>query len=535
MKSNSPVIIESPDYEELLLLAINDQYRDIESSIEYSDLIDKKREEAKQLVKSGEACKCDVTWIVAGSKSKGKKSTNDLIKLAVMTFDTLCDRAYTYVRYGNKDKWQHKIIDAYNKINRLYSIQEIRLTDKYLKIKLEELDINFKYQQLRQEEKEKSKEIKRKALEEKREKERLEAEQLKLEQELARQNEEQKRIETYNNNIQAEITKTQEALSKLEEKSAEAEQLHKQIQELEAKLQQKNLGTQEIDIVEQIAEIEAKKEVLQAGFVYVISNYGAFGENIFKIGVTRRVDPLERINELGNASVPFKFNVHAIIPSDTAFGLEYEIHKRLRRYRVNLVNCRKEFFKIDMDTLISILGEMVENLEFNRDISEEQYNETIKIRNNQDLFDEWLKNLDERYDSDIEEEKQLRALGIQNINILDSNSKYQIIDEYNELFNRVTSDISNTSSTPVMRVTKYYMAIYMQLNDKMKKLCTFYKSGDGKRLVSFSIEGYKGEETKGTRNSIKIQDLNNTAIDMIINKAIDIDNILVDACDIIGI
>lgn len=458
-----------------------------------------------------------------------------MIKLAIMVFDTLCDRACTYVRYGNRDKWQKKIIDAYNKINKLYSIYTVRITDQYLKLKLSELDINFKYQELKQKEKEKSREIKRLALEEKREKERLEAEQLRLEQELAKQQEEQRRLAEYNKDIQSEIAKTQEALSKLEEKTNEANELNKKIKELESKLINRQTENTEAVIAEQIAEIESKKEVLQAGFVYVISNFGAFGENVFKIGVTRRADPLERINELGNASVPFKFNVHAIIPSDTAFGLEYEIHKRLRRYRVNLVNGRKEFFKIDMNMLIDILNDMVDNLEFNRDIGEEQYNETIRIRGNQDLFNEWLRNIDEKYDSDLEEEKQLRALGIFNSNLLELNSKYQVLDEYNTIFDRVTSDINSTSSTPVMRVTKYYMAVYMQLNDKMKKLCTFYKSGDGKKLISFSIEGYKGENTSGTRNSIKIQDLNSEAIHIILNRAIDIDNILVDACDIVGI
>ena len=94
---------------------------------------------------------------------------------------------------------------------------------------------------------------------------------------------------------------------------------------------------------------------MRAGHVYVISNVGAFGGNMVKIGMTRRLEPLDRVRELGDASVPFRYDVHAMIFSDDAVGLENHLHHRLAAHRVNLVNMRREFFRVSPADVRDIL------------------------------------------------------------------------------------------------------------------------------------------------------------------------------------
>lgn len=115
----------------------------------------------------------------------------------------------------------------------------------------------------------------------------------------------------------------------------------------------------------------------KAGNVYIISNLGSFGENVFKVGMTRRINPQDRVNELGDASVPFKFDVHSFIFSDDASGLETELHKRLNDHRVNKVNLRKEFFNVSIDELEELVNEICPTAEFNRTMLAEEYRQSL--------------------------------------------------------------------------------------------------------------------------------------------------------------
>ena len=143
------------------------------------------------------------------------------------------------------------------------------------------------------------------------------------------------------------------------------------IKELEEKLNQ--IRTDKKDI-------ENKKSNTRAGYVYIISNIGAFGENIYKIGVTRRLEPMDRINELSNASVPFKFDVHAIIFSDDAPNLENKLHQHFNNQRVNKINLRKEFFNVSLDEIKKIISENYNKTVKYIDIPEAiEYNETLKL------------------------------------------------------------------------------------------------------------------------------------------------------------
>lgn len=146
-----------------------------------------------------------------------------------------------------------------------------------------------------------------------------------------------------------------------------------------------NISARISELNEQLLEVDKKKEEIaslqhgKAGYVYVISNLGSFGDNVFKIGMTRRLVPEERIDELGSASVPFPFDIHSMIFSDNAPELETAIHKMLNDKRVNKVNLRKEFFRVSLDDLEKLVFELQPTAEFNRTMLAEQYNQTLSI------------------------------------------------------------------------------------------------------------------------------------------------------------
>jgi DNA repair exonuclease SbcCD ATPase subunit len=160
--------------------------------------------------------------------------------------------------------------------------------------------------------------------------------------ERKRLEEERKKVEKEEEKYKNEITAIQSQLSNSEDKL-----LIKQLEERLAKIQT------------QLNEVEKKKDDIirlehgQAGYVYVISNLGSFGDNVFKIGMTRRMEPQERVDELGDASVPFRFDVHSLIFSNNASGLESSLHKKLHNSRVNKINLRKEFFNTTIDGIKS--------------------------------------------------------------------------------------------------------------------------------------------------------------------------------------
>lgn len=186
--------------------------------------------------------------------------------------------------------------------------------------------------------------------------------------------EERKILEAERKKVEKEETKFKEQIEKLNEQAsiandAELEALKKRILELQ----------------EQLTNVVVKKEEIihlqngKAGNVYIISNLGSFGENVFKIGMTRRQDPQDRINELGGASVPFRFDVHSFIFSDDASALETELHKRLNDKRVNKVNLRKEFFYSDIDELEKLVSEICPTAEFNRTMLAEEFTQSQSV------------------------------------------------------------------------------------------------------------------------------------------------------------
>ncbi|WP_240624174.1 GIY-YIG nuclease family protein, partial [Staphylococcus rostri] len=128
------------------------------------------------------------------------------------------------------------------------------------------------------------------------------------------------------------------------------------------------------------SDIHERKINSKSGYVYIISNIGSFGENVYKIGVTRRLEPMERIKELSDASVPFEFDVHAIIFSDNAFELENKLHKHFKQNQINKVNNRKEFYNVDLSEIQKlVLAEYNDTVEFTFEPKATQYRESLLL------------------------------------------------------------------------------------------------------------------------------------------------------------
>lgn len=217
-------------------------------------------------------------------------------------------------------------------------------------------------------------------------KEQARQEQLAIRAQMKQEAEERKALEAERKKIEQEESKFQAQIAALTNQAHSAEG-----QELEI------LKSRILELQNQLSNVIIKKDDItnlqngKAGNVYVISNLGSFGENVFKIGMTRRLDPQDRIDELGNASVPFRFDVHSFIFSDDASALETELHKRLNDKRVNKVNLRKEFFSVSIDELENLVTEICPTAEFNKTMLAEEFYQsqsTEEIYSSEYTFDD---------------------------------------------------------------------------------------------------------------------------------------------------
>lgn len=209
--------------------------------------------------------------------------------------------------------------------------------------------------------------------------EQIKQEQIALRQKLREEAEERRllklekeRIEREEEKFKQEIERTQEILQN-SQNNEEIQNLKMRILELQGQLS---------DVIIKKDEITSLQNG-KAGNIYIISNLGSFGDKMFKIGMTRRLDPQERVNELGSASVPFKFDVHSFIFSENAVELEKTLHKRLNDKRVNKVNLRKEFFYSTVDELEELVNELDPTAVFNKTMLAEEYNQTTSVSSNE--------------------------------------------------------------------------------------------------------------------------------------------------------
>lgn len=286
------------------------------------------------------------------TKSNLRKQKNQLLR----SFNTETESLIRDVTIRNLDSIRKKITRSFEAHNKLFAVDNVQITKEFLKLKLSRMSCFYAYQKKLQEEKELLQVQKEQLREE---------EKVRHEMEMAK-----KKIEKDESQFKHEIERT---MKYLQNSSLEAEkQLYiDKIKELNEKLAQ---------LSKEKENIEQRKANAKAGYVYIISNIGSFGENIYKIGMTRRLEPLDRIRELSSASVPFEFDVHALIFSDDAPALEALLHQEFRDLEVNKVNHRKEFFKVKLTDIENLVKEKYDKaVNFVEIPKAEEYRESIKL------------------------------------------------------------------------------------------------------------------------------------------------------------
>lgn len=329
---------------------------DFASSELYKQKLDEIRKQQKDLIKSDRAVTGNMGWTVNGNASQGKKMVKDMQKLLLRAFNSECDELINNVKYNTFDTAYKRMQKSCEAISKLGSIMRVAITTEYFNLKYHELCLALEYRKKKQDEKEEQKEIRARMREE-----------AKL----------QKEIEEARKKIQKEQTHYQNALEKIEAQLATAsetdkENLLKKKADIESKL---------IEIDNSIKDIDYREANARAGYVYIISNIGSFGENVYKIGMTRRLEPQDRVDELGDASVPFNFDVHAMIFSDDAPKLETALHKAFENKKLNMINSRREFFNVTIEEIEEVVKKNYDKtVEFIKLAPAEQYRESLKIK-----------------------------------------------------------------------------------------------------------------------------------------------------------
>lgn len=288
--------------------------------------------------------------------TENKRHQNAQAKQIIRLFNAETSQLINKVNSKNIESMQNKIFKSYEGINKIFETDNVCIPETLLDIKLEMLDLMHKYQVkiedekiIRREERARLKEI------EQAEKE-MEKKLKELDKDIRHHNNEIKKLTMYLNNTDLQVEK---------------ELYIEKIRELDQSL--KNLNSER-------ENVEDRKDNAQSGFVYIISNIGSFGENVYKIGVTRRLEPMDRINELSSASVPFEFDVHALIFSENAFELKNKLHEYFKKYKVNKVNGRKEFFKVNINEIKDkVLSEHNSTVQFIDEPKAIQYRETLRL------------------------------------------------------------------------------------------------------------------------------------------------------------
>jgi predicted nucleic acid-binding Zn-ribbon protein len=326
------------------------------NSDEYKARLLEIRAEQKDMIKNKTAVTGNSNWTVNNSAAKGKKMVSDMQKLLLRAFNSECDDVIEHVKYNNIEASEKRITTSREAISKLGIIMEVSIQPKYYRLKIEELHLAFEYAQKKQQEKEEQKEARARMREEAKLAKEIEEERKKLEKE-------QQHYQNALERINAQLAAASEGdRAAIEEKKAE-------------------LVAQLDKIDKEFKDVDYREANQRAGYVYVISNIGAFGENVYKIGMTRRLDPQDRVDELGDASVPFNFDVHAMIFSDDAPRLEAALHNAFADRKLNFVNQRREFFRVSLDEIKKVVKENYDrSVEFVELAPAEQYRESIKLR-----------------------------------------------------------------------------------------------------------------------------------------------------------
>jgi hypothetical protein len=320
-------VVDLSDQRALQDVGIYRYHHPLENAAAYKDRLRSLEEKIGETVKGGRAILAADMFTFDGSLARGRKLVGDLSKLMLRAYNAEADNCVRSLRSGNVRTALKRLESAVTAIERLGAIMEMRINPEYHALRVAELELTADFQMKIQEEREHA-----------RQERQLLREQRKAEQELAAEKE----------RLEKERAHYISALASLRAKGDDDA-----VTELSRRL---------ADIEKAIEANDYRIANIRAGYVYVISNIGAFGPNMVKIGMTRRVDPMDRVRELGDASVPFRYDVHALFFSEDAVTLESQLHKAFADRRVNFVNQRREFFFATPSEVRELLADKVGGL-----------------------------------------------------------------------------------------------------------------------------------------------------------------------------
>ena len=326
-RSGAEGAIELDDQRVLQDVGIYRYHHPLEDAVAFKDRLRDLEAQIDSVVKAGDAVLAADMFTFDGSLAKGRRMVSDLSRLMLRAYNAEADNCVRSLRAGNISTARKRLESAVTAIEKLGTIMEMRINPVFHSLRLLELELTADFQMKVQEEREKA-----------RAERELLREQRRAEQELAAERE---RLEKEKSHY---VTVLESLRASGDDAAAD---------ELANRLAQ---------IDEAIEANDYRIANIRAGYVYVISNVGAFGPNVVKIGMTRRLEPRDRIRELGDASVPFRFDVHALFFSDDAIALEGELHKAFADRRVNFVNERREFFFAEPAEVRDVLAEKVGGL-----------------------------------------------------------------------------------------------------------------------------------------------------------------------------
>ena len=324
-------------------LGVYEPHFDFGDSDTYKESIKAVRERQKAMVSSKEATTCPTDWTVDGSRSKGQTMVNRQTRLTMRAFNNECEAAIANTRWNNVVAMEKRILNAAKQINNANASMHLVIHEDYVALKLDELHLTHEYR-----------------------------ERLKIEKderaELARAEREEKKLIA-----EAEAAEREERrfAGLLNKARSQAGVDISRIAELEAELAAAHAKS---------TRARALAQKTRSGYVYIVSNIGSFGDDVVKIGLTRRLDPDDRVRELGDASVPFKFDTHAIIYSEDAPALETALHQEFSDRRINASNLRKEFFRVTLDEVEGAVRKLAPDASFLKDREAQEWHETLALR-----------------------------------------------------------------------------------------------------------------------------------------------------------
>ncbi len=324
-------------------LGVYEPHFEFNDADEFKQEIKRIRDGQKAMISAKTSTLCPTDWEMNGSRAKGQTMINRQTRLTMRAFNNECEAAIANTRWNNVNAMEKRILNAAKQIDKANESMNVRISGQYVSLKLDELHATHEYR-----------------------------ERLKMEKEnraeMARAEREEKKLLAEAEAAEREEERYQKLLDKARSEAGVDES---RIAELEAALAEAHTTSE---------RARAMAEMTKSGYVYIISNIGSFGEDVVKIGLTRRLEPDDRVKELGDASVPFRFDTHAMIYSDEAPALENALHKEFANRRVNASNMRKEFFRVGLQEVEEAVKRLAPSASFFTDREAQEWHETLSRR-----------------------------------------------------------------------------------------------------------------------------------------------------------